>query len=89
MPTGKVKWFNTQMGVGFIIQDNGDFILFVHANAIEGGSLQANEKVKYEVGQEPKGPLAENVSSIVQQQTVIDKVQGTPILCEFQNCLLN
>ena len=61
MPTGKVKWFNTQRECGFIIQDNGDSILFVHANAIKGGLLQANEKVKYEVGQEPKGPCAQNV----------------------------
>jgi CspA family cold shock protein len=64
MPTGKVKWFNIQKGVGFIIQDNGDFILFVHANAIKGGSLQANEKVRYEIRQEPLGPCAEGVTVI-------------------------
>ena len=64
MPTGKVKWFNTQKGFGFIIPDDGSYVIFVHANAIEGGSLQANEKVRYEIGQEPLGPCAEGVTVI-------------------------
>ncbi len=64
MPTGIVKWFNSQKRFGFITPDDGGKDLFVHANSIEGGSLQDNDQVKYEVGQGEKGPNAENVSVI-------------------------
>ena len=64
MPTGIVKWFNSQKRFGFITPDDGGKDLFVHANSIEGGSLQDNDQVKYEVGQGQKGPCAENVSVI-------------------------
>jgi CspA family cold shock protein len=55
MPTGKVKWFNSQKKFGFITPDDGGKDLFVHANSIDGGSLQDNDQVKYDVGQGQKG----------------------------------
>ena len=64
MPTGKVKWFNTQKRYGFIAPDDGDDDLFVHANAIAGGSIQENEHVNYDVGRGQKGLCAENVTVI-------------------------
>jgi CspA family cold shock protein len=62
MPTGKVKWFNSQKRFGFITPDDGGKDLFVHANAIEGGTLRDNDPVKYDVGQGQKGPCAESVT---------------------------
>ena len=62
MATGTVKWFNDQKRFGFITPDDDGKDLFVHANSIEGGTLQENDKVQYEVGQGQKGPCAENVS---------------------------
>jgi CspA family cold shock protein len=64
MPTGTVKWFNSQKRFGFITPDEGGNDLFVHANSIEGGLFRDNDEVKYEVGQGQKGPCAENVTLI-------------------------
>ncbi|MDQ0639766.1 CspA family cold shock protein [Pedobacter sp. W3I1] len=62
MATGKVKWFNTQKGFGFIVQeDNKD--LFVHFKDVLGGieSLKENDTVEFEVAEGRKGLQAVNV----------------------------
>jgi len=51
MLTGKVKWFNTQKGYGFISPDNGTKDIFVHISAIEKSgisSLNEKDKVSYD-----------------------------------------
>ena len=51
MLTGKVKWFNSQKGYGFISPDNGTKDIFVHVSAIEKcgiSSLNENDKVSYD-----------------------------------------
>ncbi|MBF0278886.1 MAG: cold-shock protein [SAR324 cluster bacterium] len=62
MPTGTVKWFNSQKGYGFIEQESGDD-LFVHHSDVEGGYLKEGENVSFEIGQGQKGPCAVKVSS--------------------------
>ena len=89
MPTGRVKWFNHQKGFGFIIPDDGGYVLFVRANTIEGGYLRENEEVKYEVGMEQKGPYAKSVTVIAKQHSRIDTVQNIRIHREFQQTYLN
>lgn len=65
MKTGKVKWFNTQKGYGFIITEEGKD-LFVHFKDIEGGvnALKDNDNVEYEVEDGRKGPQAIKVKKI-------------------------
>ena len=65
MATGKVKWFNTEKGFGFIVQeDNKD--LFVHFKDVLVGieSLKENDEVEFEVAEGRKGLQAVNVKKV-------------------------
>ena len=64
MSTGTVKFFNDAKGFGFITPDDGEKDLFVHTTAVEGGILNENDKVEYEVGEGQKGPCAVQVRKI-------------------------
>jgi CspA family cold shock protein len=67
MAQGKVKWFNSEKGYGFIEQDSGGPDVFVHYSAITGAGyreLQENQRVEFDVTQGQKGPQAENVHLI-------------------------
>ena len=57
MAEGKVKWFNSSKGYGFIEQEDGED-LFVHFSAIEGDgykSLEENDRVEFEIVQGNNG----------------------------------
>jgi CspA family cold shock protein len=60
MAKGKVKWFDTQKGFGFIEQETGDDI-FVHHTELSGENLQEGQTVEFEVGEGRKGPCAVGV----------------------------
>ncbi len=52
MATGKVKWYNSQKGYGFIAPDDGGKDVFVHATALEAAgmrSLNDGQAVSYEL----------------------------------------
>lgn len=66
MPKGKVKWFNSQKGFGFIEMENGKDI-FVHYNAIQGNgfkTLDEGDAVEFDIAESPKGEHAENVTRL-------------------------
>ena len=51
MITGKVKWFNTSKGYGFISPDNGTKDVFVHITAVQNAGLSTlneGDKVSYD-----------------------------------------
>ncbi|PEJ63103.1 cold-shock protein CspD [Bacillus wiedmannii] len=61
--TGKVKWFNSEKGFGFIEVEDGNDV-FVHFSAITGDgfkSLDEGQEVSFEVGDGNRGPQAKNV----------------------------
>jgi len=65
MSKGKVKWFNSEKGFGFIEPGEGGDDLFVHYSEIQsnGGyaTLNDGQDVEYELGEGRKGPCATNV----------------------------
>jgi cold shock protein len=67
MPTGTVKWFNTQKGYGFIAPSDGGNDVFVHISALERAglsSLNEGQKVKYEIARDRGKDSAANLSLV-------------------------
>jgi cold shock protein len=65
MSLGKVKWFNSEKGFGFITPEDGGKDLFVHHTEINVQgfkTLDEGQSVDYEVGEGQKGPCAKNVT---------------------------
>ncbi len=62
MPTGTVKWYNSEKGYGFIERDGGEEDLFVHRSAVGYQSLGEGDRVEFTVGMGPKGPAADSVT---------------------------
>ena len=62
---GKVKWFNSTKGYGFIAREDKEKDVFVHSSAARAANLQLNEgdAVTFEVEDGQKGPAAINLQS--------------------------
>jgi CspA family cold shock protein len=63
MEHGKVKWFNSEKGFGFIEREGGEDV-FVHFSAIQGEgykSLEEGQEVTFEIENGQRGPQAVNV----------------------------
>ena len=59
MPTGKVKWYDSEKGFGFLATDEGDEV-FVHASSLPAGveSLKPGSRVEFGVADGKRGPQA-------------------------------
>lgn len=58
--TGKVKFFNTEKGYGFIIDIETKDSYFVHVDSLHE-PITENDEVTFEIGNGPKGPIAIDV----------------------------
>ena len=66
MVKGKVKWFNSKKGYGFILADSGQDV-FVHFSEIQGDgyrSLDEGQEVEFEIENDQRGLKAKKVNKI-------------------------
>ena len=65
MPTGKVKWYDTDKGFGFLSQEDGEDV-YVRASALPEGveGLKAGQRVEFGVATGRRGPQALSVTLI-------------------------
>ncbi|MBN2732169.1 MAG: cold shock domain-containing protein [Balneolaceae bacterium] len=65
---GKIKFFDSQKGFGFIDPDEGSKDIFVHRNNVEDlgydQGFEDGEAVEFETEETPKGLSAINVRSL-------------------------
>jgi len=64
VPSGTVKWFNSEKGYGFIAQPDGGEDVFVHHTAIQMNgyrTLDEGQAVEFELRDGPKGLQAVDV----------------------------
>ena len=74
MQRGKVKWFSTEKGYGFIEPQDGSKDVFVHRNNVMGlgwdEGLRDGEEVEYDVERTPKGLSAQNVERVDESESM-------------------
>ena len=64
---GKVKWFNSTKGFGFIEREDKQKDVFVHISAVKDAGmdgLDEGQAIIFEVEEGPKGPNAVNLQKI-------------------------
>ena len=64
MPTGKVKWFNSKKGYGFIKDDETQKDIFLHVSALEESKLRIlkeDQKIFYDIKEEKNKLQAINI----------------------------
>ena len=68
MPNGKVKWFNSQKGYGFIEPEDGTQDVFVHITAVQNSGmdgLSEDQAISFELEEGQNGKTsAVNLKSL-------------------------
>ncbi|MGW5055517.1 cold-shock protein [Actinokineospora sp. NPDC004072] len=73
MPTGRVKWYDTAKGFGFVTQDGGEDV-YVRASALPTGvtGLKAGQRIEFGVADGRRGPQALSVRLIDAPPSVVE-----------------
>ena len=67
MPTGKVKWFNSKKGYGFITDDKTQKDIFLHVSALEESKLRVlkeDQALEFEIKEEKDKLQAINLKKV-------------------------
>ena len=67
MPSGKVKWFNSKKGYGFITEDKTERDIFLHVSALEKSRLRIlkeDQKIKFDIKEEKEKLQAINLKKV-------------------------
>jgi CspA family cold shock protein len=67
MPIGKVKWFNSKKGYGFITEDETEKDIFLHVSALEESKLKIlkeEQKLEFETKMEKNKLQAINLKKV-------------------------
>jgi|TARA_B110000211_G_scaffold162077_1_gene183257 CspA family cold shock protein len=67
MPTGKVKWFNSKKGYGFITEEGTEKDIFLHVSALEESKLKMlkeEQELEFEIKEENNKLQAINLKKI-------------------------
>jgi CspA family cold shock protein len=79
VPTGKVKWFDTERGFGFLAKDDGGDV-FVHTSALPEGvtSLKPGMRVEFGVAEGRRGEQALSVRVLDPLPSVAKSMRTKP-----------
>jgi len=71
VPTGKIKWYDTEKGFGFITRDDGPDV-FVHSTALPAGvtEVKSGQRLEFSVMAGKRGETAANVKLLETRPSV-------------------
>ena len=64
MPSGKIKWFNSKKGYGFITEDETNKDIFLHVSALDESKLRVlkeEQKITFDIKEEKNKLQAINI----------------------------
>jgi cold shock protein len=67
MPSGKIKWFNSKKGYGFITEDDTNKDIFLHVSALEESKLRVlkeEQKIEFDIKEEKNKLQAINIKKL-------------------------
>jgi cold shock protein len=67
MPSGKIKWFNSKKGYGFVTDEKTNKDIFLHVSALEESKLRVlkeEQKIEFDIKEEKNKLQAINIKKL-------------------------
>ena len=67
MPSGKIKWFNSKKGYGFVTDEETNKDIFLHVSALEESKLRVlkeEQKIEFDIKEEKNKLQAINIKKL-------------------------